>query len=112
MDSTQQTEVLLVISNLPDVESAELLARAVIEQRLAACVNIMPACRSLYWWKGQIDQSGEIPVFFKTTRRSFTDLQACIRAHHPYELPEVIAISVADGLPAYLRWVDEQVEKP
>ena len=111
MQGTPHTEVLLVISNLPDIDSAESLARTVLEQRLAACVNIMPACRSLYWWKGQIEQSAEIPVFFKTTRRRFAALQTCIRAHHPYELPEVIAIPLTDGLPEYLRWVDNEVEE-
>jgi len=98
-------ETLLVITNLPDRESAERLARAVIEQRAAACVNIMSPCRSLYWWQGKVEDTVEIPVFMKTPAAGYPALEACIRAHHPYDLPEIIAVRVDPGLPEYLRWV-------
>ena len=108
MNDADVTEVLLVITNLPDPASAEGLARALIEQRLAACVNVMSPCRSLYWWKGQIEDAGEVPVFIKTVRARYAALETCIREHHPYDLPEIIAVPVGQGLPDYLRWVDEQ----
>lgn len=95
----------LVITNLPDRESAATLARALVEQRLAACVNILSPCRSLYRWKGALEDAEEYPLLIKTTRGRYPELEAAIRAGHPYELPEIIAVPLATGLPAYLEWV-------
>jgi len=94
-----------VISNLPDQKSAEALARAVIERRLAACVNVMAPCASVYRWQGEVETVTEVPVFIKTTRERYAALEAAIQAHHPYELPEIIAVPITLGLPAYLSWV-------
>jgi len=112
MSDATLNEVLLVVSNLPDQASAERLARAVIEQRVAACVNVMSPCRSVYWWKGEVEEALEIPVFMKTTRACYAALEACIRALHPYDLPEIIAVPIGPGLPEYLRWVQEQACSP
>lgn len=98
-------ETILVISNLPDQESAVTLAAALIEQRLAACVNVQAPCASVYRWQGQVETTTEVPVFIKTTREHYTALETAILAHHPYELPEIIAVPVVAGLPAYLEWV-------
>lgn len=98
-------ETLLVVSNLPDRASAEKLARALIEARLAACVNVLSPCRSVYRWKGKVEDAEEFPVLIKTTRARYPALEAAIREHHPYELPEIIAVHLAGGLPAYLDWV-------
>jgi periplasmic divalent cation tolerance protein len=98
-------ETLLVISNLPDRASAEKLARSLIEARLAACVNVLSPCRSVYRWKRGIEEAEEFPVLIKTTRERYADLEAAIRRDHPYELPEIIAVPLAAGLPAYLEWV-------
>jgi periplasmic divalent cation tolerance protein len=98
-------ETLLVVSNLPDRASAEKLARALIEARLAACVNVLSPCRSVYRWKGKIEDAEEFPVLIKTTRERYPALETAIREHHPYELPEIIAVHLAGGLPAYLDWV-------
>jgi periplasmic divalent cation tolerance protein len=101
-------ETLLVISNLPDRASAEALARALIEERLAACVNVLSPCRSVYRWKGKVEQAEEFPVLIKTTRERYADLEAAIRGRHPYDLPEIIALPLAGGLPAYLDWVADE----
>lgn len=99
------TSVLLVISNCPDRESAAALARHLVEARLAACVNILAACRSVYRWQGVLEEADEVPLLIKTTAAAYPALEAAIRTHHPYDLPEIIAIPVAQGLPAYLAWV-------
>ena len=98
-------ETILVFSNLPDQASAAKLAAVLIEQRLAACVNVQAPCTSVYRWQGKVETATEVPVFIKTTRERYPALEAAIRAHHPYELPEIIAVPLVAGLPAYLEWV-------
>lgn len=98
-------ETLLVISNLPDREQAERLAAYLIEARLAACVNVLAPCTSVYRWQGKTETATEVPLLIKTTRARYPALEAAIKARHPYELPEIIALPVTAGLPAYLDWV-------
>ena len=98
-------EILLVLTNMPDRESAERLARTLVECRLAACVNVLAPCASLYMWKGSVESADEYPMLIKTTRDRYPELEARIRSGHPYELPEIIAVPVAAGLPDYLEWV-------
>ena len=98
----------LVITNLPDRDSAAKLAHALIEKRLAACVNILSPCRSVYRWKGKTEDADEFPMLIKTTRDRYAELEAAIRAGHPYELPEIIAVRLTGGLAAYLDWVDSE----
>ena len=97
--------MLLVFTNLPDRAAAERLADALIEKRLAACVNILAPCRSVFRWKNDLQHDDEHPMLIKTTAERYAALEAAIRAGHPYELPEIIAIPVERGLPAYLDWV-------
>ena len=99
---------LLVITNLPDRAAAEKLAEALIDGRLAACVNILSPCRSVYRWQGKVQHDEEFPLLVKTTRERYAALEQAIRAAHPYELPEIIAVPVERGLPAYLDWVAQQ----
>jgi periplasmic divalent cation tolerance protein len=96
---------LLVLTNLPDRASAEKLAAALVEQRLAACVNLLAPCRSVYRWQGAVQKEEEHPVLIKTTRERYAALEAAIRAAHPYELPEIVAVPIERGLPDYLQWV-------
>jgi periplasmic divalent cation tolerance protein len=96
---------LLVLTHLPDRESAESLARILVERNLAACVNVLPPCRSVYRWKQAIETADETPVLIKTTEARYAALEAAIRERHPYELPDLIALPVTAGLPAYLAWV-------
>jgi len=99
---------LLVLTNLPDRETAERLAGELMEKRVAACVNILAPCRSVYRWKGAVQREDEHPVLIKTTAERYPALEAAIRAAHPYELPEIIAVPIEHGLPAYLAWVDAE----
>ena len=99
---------LLVVTNLPDRESAEKLAALLIERRLAACVSILAPCSSVYRWQGEIQHDEEHPLLIKTAKDRYAELEAAIRANHPYKLPEVIAVPVTQGLPAYLQWVESE----
>ena len=99
---------LLVVTSLPDRESAEKLAALLIERRLAACVNILAPCASVYRWQGEIQRDEEHPLLIKTVQNRYAELEASICANHPYELPEIIAVPIADGLPAYLQWVESE----
>jgi periplasmic divalent cation tolerance protein len=99
---------LLVFTSLPDRASAERLAALLVEQRLAACVNILAPCTSVYRWKDEIQHDEELPLLIKTAQDRYAELEASIRANHPYELPEIIAVRIAGGLPAYLQWVESE----
>jgi periplasmic divalent cation tolerance protein len=103
-------DAYLVITNLPDRDSAGRLGHALIEQRLAACVNILSPCRSVYRWQGTTEDAEEFPMLIKTTRERYAALEAAIRSGHPYELPEIIAVPLAAGLPAYLDWLDSETK--
>jgi periplasmic divalent cation tolerance protein len=105
-------DALLVISNLPDRETALDLARRLIDGRLAACVNLLPGCTSLYRWQGAVEEAQEIPVLIKTRSARYAEVEALIRSVHPYELPEIIAVPVVRGLPEYLDWVGEETAIP
>lgn len=96
---------LLVITNLPDRVSAEKLADALVKAKVAACVSILAPCRSVYRWKEAVHHDEEHPMLIKTTAECYAELETVIRAGHPYELPEIIAVPVERGLPAYLDWV-------
>jgi periplasmic divalent cation tolerance protein len=98
-------QTLLVFTNLPDEASAQALATDLVTERLAACVNVLAPCRSTYRWQGAIESALEIPLLIKTTTERYAALEAAIRAGHPYELPEIIAVPIAHGLPEYLTWV-------
>ncbi|HET7365122.1 MAG TPA: divalent-cation tolerance protein CutA [Burkholderiales bacterium] len=96
---------LLVFTNLPERAAAERLADTLVEKQLAACVNILAPCRSVYRWKGAVQHDEEHPMLIKTTRERYAALEHEVRAAHPYELPEIIAVPIERGLPAYLDWV-------
>lgn len=98
-------ETLLVLTTLPDAESARKLARHLIDTHVAACVNILAPCESVYRWQGAVESGQEVPLLIKTTAARYAALESAIRARHPYELPEIVAVPVACGLPAYLGWV-------
>lgn len=103
-------EILLVFTHLPDAGSAQTLAANLIEQRLAACVNILAPCRSVYRWQGKIETAEEVPLLIKTSADRYAALEKAIRAQHPYELPEIVAVPVSGGLPAYFDWVIQECE--
>ncbi|MBP0631261.1 MULTISPECIES: divalent-cation tolerance protein CutA [unclassified Cupriavidus] len=103
--SPDPAEVLVVITNTPDDETAARLSRAVLEARAAACVNRLAPVESEYWWQGVLEQAREWPLLIKTTRARYAALEAVIRQHHPYDVPEIIAVPVTAGFAPYLAWV-------
>jgi periplasmic divalent cation tolerance protein len=105
-------DILLVITNLPDAASAEKLARQLIEARAAACVSQLAPCKSIYRWEDKIEISAEVPLLIKSSRNAYPSLEKLIRKAHPYELPEIIAVPVTAGLPAYLDWVSAETAIP
>jgi periplasmic divalent cation tolerance protein len=96
---------ILVLTNLPDRAAAERIADMLIAGRLAACVNILAPCRSVYRWKGEVQHDEEHPMLIKTSVERYAALEEALRAAHPYELPEIVAVPIERGLPAYLAWV-------
>ena len=104
-------QVLLVLTNVPDNTAAHALARQLVEQRVAACVNILPAVRSVYQWQGAVEEANEVTLLMKTTQLRYPELEAAIRNGHSYQVPEIIAVPVVAGLPAYLNWVDQETTK-
>jgi len=103
--SQTRCQALLVLTNLPDEASAEALATALVTERLAACVNILGPCRSVYRWQGETENAREIPLLIKTTSERYAALEAAIRARHPHELPEIVAVPITHALPEYLTWL-------
>jgi|SRR5882672_163549 len=106
------SEPLLILTNCPDDATAERIARTVVEQRLAACVNRLAAVHSVYRWQGAIEQAVEVPLLIKTTRERYPELEAAIRALHPHSVPEIIALPIGGGYAPYLRWVDDETQPP
>ena len=105
---TADSDTLLVFTNLPDRASADKLAGELVSHSLAACVNILSPCSSVYRWKGDLQRDEEHPLLIKTTRDRYAALEMAIRAAHPYELPEIIAVAASAGLPEYLAWVAQE----
>lgn len=96
---------IVVLTNVPDAAIAEAIARSVVERRLAACVNILPAVSSVYRWEGKIEQAKETTLLIKSTEGRYPELESVIVKLHPYDVPEIIALPIVAGLPAYLWWV-------
>lgn len=100
---------LIVFCNTPDQACAEHLAALLVEERLAACVNIMAPCRSVYRWEGKTESVSEVPLMIKTCDEVYARLEARLCALHPYQVPEILACKIADGLTSYLTWVEAAV---
>ncbi len=103
---------ILVLTHLPDRDAALGLARTLVTGRLAACVNIGAPVESMYHWRGQIETAQEIPVAIKTRAALYSRVEAAIRANHPYELPEIVAVPFTDGLPPYFDWLAAETVAP
>ena len=100
--------VVLVLTTWPASSDASAFARTLVDERLAACVNVLPRMQSIYRWKDAIESEAERQILVKTTESRLAALEARIRELHPYEVPEIIAVPVENGLPAYLQWVDAE----
>jgi periplasmic divalent cation tolerance protein len=98
-------EAVVVLCTFPDLDQARQIGAALVERQVAACVNLLPGVESIYRWEGKVERAGEVLALIKTTR--YPDLEAALRELHPYEVPEILALPVAAGLPAYLAWLAE-----
>jgi len=99
-------EILIVVTTWPDALQARAAVRTLVEERLAACGNLVPGVESIYRWEGKVETSAEVIVIFKTTIGRYPQFEARVKALHSYEVPEIVCVRVTDGLPAYLRWVE------
>lgn len=98
-------DALIVLTNCPDEERANAIALAVVEEKLAACVNILPRVQSIYRWQGTVESASEIALLIKSTAANYPALEQRIAELHPYDVPEIIALPITQGLPAYLNWL-------
>ena len=105
-------EAILIITNFPDRKLALALAEKLVEMHLAACVNVLGECSSVYRWEGKTETATEIPLLIKTQQQHYDQVELMIKEMHPYELPEVIIVPVSGGLPAYLQWIAEETQMP
>jgi periplasmic divalent cation tolerance protein len=101
-------DTVIIFTNLPDRDAAIKLAHELVAQKLAACVNVLAECVSIYRWKNTIENAREVPVLIKTRAARYAEVEAAIRGRHPYELPEIIAVPVVRGFDDYLRWVADE----
>ncbi|SFJ31758.1 divalent cation tolerance protein [Desulfomicrobium apsheronum] len=101
-------EQILVYMTFPEEKTATRIGRALLEQRLVACVNILPRVESMYWWEGEIQHETEVAALAKTTSTLFEPLKACVLGLHPYEVPCIVAVALDQGHTPFLQWIDEQ----
>lgn len=104
----KNTAARIVFCTHPETEAAKKLAATLVDERLAACVNIIPAVTSIYSWQSKTETDQECQLIIKTTESRLDELEKLIQTEHPYELPELIAVSVSDGSAGYLDWIQEQ----
>jgi periplasmic divalent cation tolerance protein len=103
------SEHSVILMTAPDAACAERIARALVEERLAACVNVVPGVKSVYRWEGKVEESSEVMLVAKTRSALFPTLEARVRALHPYEVPEIVSLPLTAGSRPYLSWVDASV---
>lgn len=101
-------DYVVVFMTVPDEETGARVGRALVEEGLTACCNIVPKIRSIYKWKGKISDEGEALCIMKTRRELFDKLKERAAALHPYDVPEVIAVDISGGLPEYLKWIEDE----
>jgi periplasmic divalent cation tolerance protein len=104
-------DCIQVITTLEKREDADRIASAVVKNRVAACAQILGPIRSTYWWKGKVEEAGEWLLMMKTRGDLFSALEKEIRALHPYEVPEIIALPIVAGSPSYLKWIGDETKK-
>jgi periplasmic divalent cation tolerance protein len=105
-------DVIAVLTNVPDEGLARQIGATLVEQKLAACVNILGACESIYCWHGQTESAREFQSLIKTTRGCYPAVESAIKNLHPYEIPEIIVFPIDVGLPDYLDWVRCETHPP
>ena len=104
------TEMLMVFSTFANADDAARVVRALVEERLIACGNILPGVRSLYRWEGKVEDQPEVMVVMKTRKQDWTVLMSRLHEMHPYQTPECIAVRIASGAPKYMAWLEAALE--
>ncbi len=99
------------MTTFPALEQAEAMATQLVDKGMAACVSVQAPCRSIYRWRGAVEHATEVPLLIKTTNARYAEVEEAIRAAHPYETPEIIAVPLAGGLPDYLAWVVAETQE-
>lgn len=102
----------VVLCNCPDMFSAEQLAQHLVEEKLAACVNLIPHVQSFYLWENKIVKDQEIMLVIKTTSHCYPALETAIKKHHTYQIPEIIVLPIINGYQPYLNWLNENTRNP
>jgi periplasmic divalent cation tolerance protein len=102
---------VIALSTFPDQETANKIARELVESALVACANIVPSITSIYFWKDKVEEGAEALGIFKLTAARFDEFQKRLRALHPYDVPEIIRLNIAEGSPDYLRWIAESCKR-
>lgn len=100
----------IVFVTAKDIEEANKIAKALLEQKLAACVNIADNIKSLFWWEGKIDEANEVLMIIKSKKNLFKKLMETVKLNHSYTVPEIIAMNIEDGNSDYLDWIGESVD--
>jgi len=103
------SEYLVVFVTAPSESAGKEIAEALLDRRLCACVNILPSVTSFYIWEGEVCQDGEVLLLIKTLAAHFDELAATVRQNHPYDVPEIIAMSIVQGASDYLAWIENSV---
>ena len=111
MPASRPSDALIVFMTVPDAEAGAAIARVLVEERLAACVNILPAIRSIYRWQGQISDEGEALCLIKTRASLYPRLRDRATELHPYDVPELLAVAPSAGNDPYLRWIADQIDE-
>ena len=104
-------QFVIVLSTFPDVETARKISREIVDSALVACVNIVPAVESIYYWKGKVETSAESLAIFKLTAARYSDFESRLRELHPYDIPEIVRLNIAGGSVEYLRWIGESCSR-
>lgn len=102
----------IVLNTCPDRETARRLAAALVERKLAACVNIIPGLESFYEWQGKVENDAEVLLLIKIDAACYAEVEQALLTLHPYELPEIVAVPIEAGLPAYLDWINSNSKRP
>jgi periplasmic divalent cation tolerance protein len=106
------SEALVVLTNCPDDDVADRIARSLVDSGLAACVSRLTPAASIYRWHGAVERAIEIPLLIKTTRTRYPEVEHAIRALHPYEVPEIVALAIDTGFAPYLQWIADETQRP
>ena len=106
----QASQFSIVLVTAPDKKAARRLAQAALQERLAACANLLPGLESHYWWRGKMERSAEVLIIFKTTRRRLAALEKLVLQEHPYDTPEFVALPIGAGSERYLAWITASLQ--